>query len=192
VPPASGGKEVRPFPSCPDLFYPPLVVSLLLPFARRRQTDLRAPSRVPARTCPPFRMVPEPLRSHTRSRRRFVPLQQAPLTPTPTPTPPLLRPSSACPALQLQCRPRLAPSPLSPSLSLSLFLLLPPPTPTPLSPPLSLLRSLLLSLSFSLSVPLRQDPPPPSAAPPHLAPPVRQCSGTAARGFRPPTRARPS
>ena len=77
VPPASGGKEVRPFPSCPDLFYPPLVVSLLLPFARRRQTDLRAPSRVPARTCPPFRMVPEPLRSHTRPTRGFRPPTRA-------------------------------------------------------------------------------------------------------------------
>ena len=77
VPPASGGKEVRPFPSCPDLFYPPLVVSLLLPFARRRQTDLRAISRVPARTCPPFRMVPEPLRSHTRPTRGFRPPTRA-------------------------------------------------------------------------------------------------------------------
>jgi hypothetical protein len=96
VPPASGGKEVRSFPSCPDLFYPPLVVSLLLPFARRRQTDLRAPSRVPARTCPPFRMVPEPLRSHTRSRRRFVPLQQAP-PPPPSPRPPPPRPTATSP-----------------------------------------------------------------------------------------------
>ena len=93
APPASGGKELparrcRPPPPSPSRLFLSLPVfsvalrSLLAavrPAAERRLT--RVPPPVPPRTCPPSRMVPEPLRPHARFRRRFVPLPQAPPLP---------------------------------------------------------------------------------------------------------------